>query len=63
MCLIDFMMVYIRKKKIKGNNYYYIVEGKIDERGKVKQKVLLYLGNIDNIIKMVKFYKKHFSKD
>ncbi|MBU4283986.1 MAG: hypothetical protein KJ968_02665 [Nanoarchaeota archaeon] len=57
------MMVYIRKKKIKGNNYYYIVEGKIDERGKVKQKVLLYLGNIDNIIKMVKFYKKHFSKD
>lgn len=53
------MMVYIRKKKVKGHSYYYIVEGKIDERGKVKQKVLLYLGNIDNIIKMVKFYKEY----
>lgn len=52
-------MVYIRKKKIKGKNYYYIVEGKVDERGKVKQKVLLYLGSIDNIIKMVRFYKEH----
>ena len=53
------MMVYIRKKKIKGHNYYYIVEGKVNEEGKVKQKVLLYLGNIDTIIKMVKFYKDH----
>ena len=52
------MMVYIRKKKIKGHNYYYIVEGKVSKGGKVKQKVLLYLGNIDNIIKMVKFYKE-----
>ena len=51
-------MVYIRNKKIKGKIYYYIVEGKIDERGKVKQKVLLYLGNIDNIIKVFDFYKK-----
>jgi len=53
------MMVYIRSKKIKGKTYYYIVEGKLDKRGKVKQKVILYLGNIDNIIKMVKFYKEH----
>jgi len=53
------MMVYIRKKKIKGHNYYYIVEGKISEDGKVKQKVLLYLGNIDSIIKMVTFYKNN----
>ena len=52
-------MVYIRKKKIKGQNYYYIVEGKVDERGKVKQKVLLYLGNINTIIKMARFYKEH----
>jgi len=51
-------MAYIRNKKIKGKTYYYIVEGKIDERGKVKQKVLLYLGNIDNIIKVFEFYKK-----
>jgi len=48
-------MAYIRNKKIKGKTYYYVVEGKVIE-GKVKQKVLLYLGNIDNIIKT---FKKH----
>ena len=36
-------MVYIRSKKIKGKTYYYIVEGKLDKKGKVKQKVLMYL--------------------
>ena len=50
-------MAYIRKKKIKGQTYYYIVEGKLDKRGKVKQKVLLYLGNVDNIIRIFNFYK------
>jgi hypothetical protein len=50
-------MVYIRNKKIKGKTYYYIVEGKLDKRGKVKQKVLMYLGNIDNILKVFNFYK------
>ncbi len=44
-------MVYIRNKKIKGKTYYYVVEGKL-VKGKVKQKVLLYLGNIDNIIRV-----------
>jgi len=48
-------MAYIRNKKIKGKTYYYVVEGKLIG-GKVKQKVLLYLGNIDNIIKT---FKKH----
>lgn len=52
-------MAYIRSKKVKGKTYYYIVEGKIDKRGKVKQKVLLYLGNIDNIIKVFNFYKEN----
>ena len=50
-------MVYIRSKKIKGKTYYYIVEGKLI-RGKVKQKVLLYLGNIQNIINVFNFYNK-----
>ena len=50
-------MVYIRNKKIKGKTYYYIVDGKLDKEGKVKQKVLLYLGNIDNIIQVFKNYK------
>lgn len=52
-------MTYIRSKKIKGKTYYYVVEGKLDKNGKVKQKVLLYLGNIDNIIKVFNFYKEH----
>ena len=56
---INNMMVYIRSKKHKGKTYYYIVEGKKDKEGKVKQKVLLYLGNVNNIIKMVNFYKEH----
>jgi len=50
-------MVYIRNKKIKGKTYYYIVEGKLDKEGKAKQKVLLYLGNIDNIIQVFGKYK------
>jgi hypothetical protein len=48
------MMAYIRTKKIKGKNYYYVVEGKRDEDGKVKQKVILYLGTVENIIKKFK---------
>lgn len=52
-------MTYIRSKKIKGHVYYYVVEGKLDRRGKVKQKVILYLGNINNIINVFNFYKKH----
>lgn len=52
-------MAYIRSKKIKGKTYYYIVEGKLDRRGKVKQKVILYLGNIDNIIRVFNFFREH----
>ena len=50
-------MAYVRSKKIKGKTYYYIVEGKLI-KGKVKQKVLLYLGNIENIINVFNFYNK-----
>lgn len=50
------MMAYLRSKKIKGKIYYYIVEGRLID-GKVKQKVTLYLGNIDKIKKVFKFYK------
>lgn len=52
-------MTYIRSKKIKGKTYYYIVEGKLDKQGKVKQKVILYLGNINTIIKVFNSYKEH----
>ena len=52
------MMAYIRRKKIKGKIYYYIVEGKLDNEGKVKQKVLMYLGNVDNVFRVFKKYKE-----
>jgi len=52
------MMAYIRSKKIKGKIYYYVVEGSLI-KGKVKQKVLRYLGNVENILKVFRFYKEH----
>ena len=57
-------MAYLRAKKIKGKNYYYIVEGTRDDNGKVKQKVIKYLGNVDNILEKFSFWDiKHKSKD
>ena len=50
-------MAYIRKKKINGNIYYYIVEGKTTEQGKVKQKVILYLGTLKRIQNVFDFWK------
>lgn len=52
------MMAYIRSKKVRGKTYYYIVEGKLDKEGRVKQKVLMYLGNVDNVFKIFKEHKK-----
>lgn len=52
-------MVYLRPKKIKGKTYYYLVEGKRDNDGKVKQKVLKYLGSPDNILEKFKFWEQH----
>ena len=52
------MMVYLRVKKIKGKNYYYAVEGSRDDNGKVKQKVIRYLGNVENILEKFKFWDK-----
>ena len=50
-------MAYIRSKKVKGQTYYYAVEGKL-VKGKVKQKVLKYLGNIDRILEVFTEYEK-----
>ena len=52
-------MAYIRKKKIKGHTYYYIVEGRYDDKGIVKQKVIKYLGSIESIIERFEFWEKH----
>ena len=50
-------MAYIRKKKIKGHIYYYIVEGRYDDQGKVKQKVLMYLGTAETLLKKLRSKK------
>ena len=46
-------MAFIRSKKIKGQTYYYIVENRLVE-GKVRQKVLRYLGKADSILEKLK---------
>ena len=46
-------MAFIRKKKIKGKNYYYIVES-YKENGEVKQRVLGYIGTAENLLKRLK---------
>ena len=48
--------MFIRKKKVRGRLYYYIVENKLVD-GKVKQNVLMYLGNTENILKQFKKLK------
>ena len=57
--------MYIRAKKIpKKHNgkvklytYYYLVEY-AKENGKIKQKVIAYLGSAEKIKKMFDFYKE-----
>lgn len=51
-------MVYIREKKIGNKIYYYLVEGKIDKQGKVKQKVLAYIGDKEKLRKFYENVKK-----
>lgn len=48
--------MYIRSKKVKSKTYYYIVEGKLIN-GRVKQKVIKYLGTADKMLKMAKFFE------
>jgi len=55
-------MAYIRKKKIKGKTYYYIVEGVYEDKIKPlrpKQKVIKYLGNVDSILDKFKFWDEN----
>ena len=51
-------MVYIRKKNIKGYTYYYVVEG-VYEKGKLKQKIVKYLGTVESILKKFKFWDEN----
>ena len=51
-------MAYIRKKSIGKQTYYYLVEGKKDKQGKVKQKVLAYIGDKKKLQKLYANIKK-----
>jgi hypothetical protein len=53
------MMAYIRAKKKRKKNYYYVVEGERGEEGKVKQKIIKYLGTVERIIRTYEFWEKH----
>ena len=52
-------MAFVRKKKVKGYTYYYVVEGVYTKNGKLKQKMLRYLGSVENILKKFDFWDKH----
>lgn len=47
------LMAFIRKKRIKGKIYYYIVESTWIN-GQCCQKVLAYLGTADALLKRIK---------
>ena len=51
-------MVYIRSKKIKNKEYFYLVKGKRNKQGIMKQKVLLYIGDKNKLLKFHKDMKK-----
>ena len=50
-------MVFLRTKKIKNKHYYYIVEA-FRENGKIKQKVVMYIGTVENMLKKLKIAKE-----
>jgi len=51
-------MAYVRKKKVKGYAYYYVVEG-VYIKGKLKQKIVRYLGSVENILRKFKFWDEN----
>jgi hypothetical protein len=55
------MMVFLRTKKIKNKNYYYIVEA-FREGGKIKQKVLMYIGTVESMLKKLKIANEVLKK-
>ena len=56
--LLFFVMAYIRAKKKRRKKYYYLVEG-IREKQEVKQKIIKYLGTIENILEKFKFWEEN----
>ena len=46
-------MTFIRKKLVRGKHYYYVVESRLI-KGKVKQRVIYYIGTADTLLKKLK---------
>ena len=42
-------MAYVRRKTVKGQDYFYLVESRRVD-GKVVQKVLRYLGGVNSLL-------------
>jgi len=51
-------MTFVRKKKIKGYVYYYLVEGQV-KNGKIRQKVIRYLGSPKTILERYTFWDEN----
>lgn len=50
-------MPFVRRKTIKGNTYFYLVEG-VRDGTKVRQRVLLYLGHHATVKEAHAFWKR-----
>ena len=50
-------MVFLRSKKISNGVYYYLVRS-VKVKGKVRQKVVRYIGKQENLVSLVKNAKK-----
>ncbi|MBS3105327.1 hypothetical protein J4234_03670 [Candidatus Woesearchaeota archaeon] len=50
-------MVFLRVKKINNNNYYYLVKS-VRINGKIRQKVVKYIGKSKNLVSMLKNAEK-----
>ena len=45
-------MVFLRVKKISNNYYYYLVKS-VRINGKIRQKVVKYIGKSKNLVSMI----------
>jgi len=54
-------MVFLRVKKINNNYYYYLVKS-IRINGKIRQKVVKYIGTSKNLVSMLKWRKSKISE-
>ncbi|MBI2658783.1 hypothetical protein HYX05_01615 [Candidatus Woesearchaeota archaeon] len=50
-------MVFLRAKKINNNYYYYLVKS-VRINGKIRQKVVKYIGKSKNLVSMLKNAEK-----